>query len=58
MFGELFKAVVGVVVETPVALVADTFTLGGTLNDKRGGTYTGDALSKVMDNVTDMTKNK
>lgn len=50
------KAVVGVVVETPVAIVADVLTLGGSVNDKRGGTYTGDALSKVMDNVEKATK--
>jgi hypothetical protein len=55
MFGELFKAVVGVVT-VPVAVVADVVTLGGTLTDKRSdSTYTGDTLSKVWDNLEKAT---
>ena len=57
MFGELLKAAVGVVVETPVSLVADVVTLGGTLSDKREDTpYTYDALAKVVDNIQKATK--
>ena len=55
MFGSLLKAVVGVVVETPVALVADAITLGGSLTDKNEP-YTASALKSVMKNVEDSTK--
>ena len=55
MFGELFKAVVGVVVETPVAVVADIATLGGTLSDK-DQPYTATALEKVIKNIENSTK--
>jgi hypothetical protein len=54
MFGDLLKAVVGVVVETPVALVADVITMGGALSDQ-DKPYTAQALEKVMDNVTKAT---
>jgi len=50
MFGDLFKAVVGVVVETPIALAADVVTLGGTLCDKEEP-YTASAISRVIKNV-------
>lgn len=56
MFGNLLKAVVGVVVEAPIAIIADAVTLGGAINDKSGGTYTGDAVSKVIDNLDKATK--
>ena len=49
MFGNLLKAVVGVVV-APVAMVADVVTLGGTLTD-RNETYTGEALGNILDNL-------
>ena len=58
MFGlleNLTKAVVGIVVEVPVALVADAVTLGGSITDKHQP-YTADALSKVMKSVSDATK--
>lgn len=58
MFGtlkHLSKAVVGVVVETPVAVVADVFTLGGALNNTKQP-YTAEALSKVVGNVKKATK--
>ena len=55
MFGELLKAVVGVVVETPVAIVADAVTLGGAINDKKQP-YTATALEKVIDNLQKATK--
>ena len=55
VLGSALKAAVGVVVETPVAIVADVVTLGGSLNEKREP-YTTTALKKVVDNVQDMTK--
>ncbi len=55
MFGNLLKAVVGVVVETPVALAADFVTMGGALTDK-DKPYTAEALSKVVNNVKEATK--
>jgi hypothetical protein len=58
MFGlitSLTKAAL-VVVTAPVAVVADVVTLGGTLSDKRGGTYTGDALGDFVDNLKDAAK--
>lgn len=55
LIGNLTKAVVGVVVETPIAVVADVITLGGSLTDK-DKPYTADALSKVVQNVQDATK--
>lgn len=58
MFSNLFsltKAVIGVVVETPVALIADVITMGGAMTDK-DKPYTAEALEKVMKNVKDTTK--
>lgn len=55
MFGGLIKAAVGLVIETPVAIIADVVTLGGAINEK-DTTYTGKALSKVVENITDSTK--
>ncbi|WP_443700130.1 hypothetical protein [Pseudomonas sp.] len=58
MFSNLFsltKAVIGVVVETPVAIVADVITMGGAMTDK-DKPYTAEALGKVMKNVKDTTK--
>ena len=55
MFENLLKAVVGAVVETPVALVADVVTLGGALTD-REEPYTVSSLSKVVDNLEKTTK--
>jgi len=55
MFGKLLKAAVGVVVETPVAVIADVVTMGGVLTDKREP-YTATALKKVVENVQDATK--
>lgn len=54
MFGNLLKAVVGVVVETPVALVADVVTMGGACTDQPKP-YTAQALEKVWDNVSKAT---
>lgn len=55
MFGDLFKAVVGVVVETPIALVADAVTLGGALSDK-DKPYTVEVLEKMVKNVEKSTE--
>lgn len=49
------KAVVGLIVETPVAVVADVVTLGGSLTDK-DKPYTAEALERVMQNIEDATK--
>ena len=54
MFNELFKAAVGLVVETPAAVVADVLTMGGALDD-RDKPYTAEALSKVIDNLQKAT---
>ncbi len=55
MLGNLTKAVVGAVIETPIAVVADVVTLGGTLTDNKSP-YTSEAISKVVDNVQKATK--
>lgn len=55
MFGNLLKAAVGVVIETPVALVADVVTMGGVLTD-RNTPYTAESLEKVVDNVQKATE--
>ena len=55
MFENLLKAAVGVVIETPIAVVADVITLGGSLSDQNEP-YTGTALKKVIKNVEDATK--
>ena len=51
----LTKAAVGVVIETPIAIVADAVTLGGTLTDK-DEPYTATSVKKVMDNLSDATE--
>jgi hypothetical protein len=55
IFGDLTKAVVGVVVETPIAIVADMATLGGTLTDKNKS-YTATAFKNVIHNLENATK--
>ena len=55
MLGDLAKAAVGVVIETPIAVVADVVTMGGALTDK-DQPYTATALEKVMENVENATK--
>ncbi len=57
MFGNLLKAAVGVVVETPIAIVADVVTLGGSLTDK-DKPYTAEAVEKVVENIQESTKPK
>lgn len=55
ILGDLSKAVVGVVVETPIAIAADVVTMGGVLSDK-DEPYTATALKGVMKNVENATK--
>ena len=55
ILGSLTKAVIGVVVETPVAVVSDFVTLGGSLNDKKEP-YTATAVKRIVQNVQDATK--
>ena len=58
MFGileDLAKATVGLVIETPIAVVADVVTMGGVLTDK-DQPYTATALEKVVKNVENVTK--
>jgi hypothetical protein len=58
ILGDLTKAVVGVVIETPIAIAADVITLGGTLTDKNqcgGETYTSTAIKGVMKNIEHAT---
>ena len=54
MLGSLTKAVVGVVIETPIVIAADALTLGGSITDK-DEPYTATALKGVMKNVEDAT---
>ncbi len=57
MFKNLMKAAVGLVVETPIALVEDSVTMCGVLNDKaEPATVT--ALKKVAQNVAQATEPK
>lgn len=55
MLGDLAKAAVGLVIETPIAVVADVVTMGGVLTDK-DQLYTATALEKVMENAENATK--
>ena len=57
LFENLTKAVIGVVIETPVAIVADMLTMGGALTDK-DEPHTATALKGVMKNIEDATKPK
>lgn len=50
----LGKAAIGLVVEVPVALIADTATLCGSLTDKERP-YTATALQKIARNISDAT---
>lgn len=53
MLGSLFKAA-AVIVDLPVALVADTVTLGGATTDCKKS-YTESAVGRFVDNITDIT---
>lgn len=54
MFGDLLKAVVGTVIETPVALVKDVATLGGAITGQ-DTPYTLQSLEKVAENLSNAT---
>jgi len=55
ILGDLTKAVVGVVIETPIAIAADIVTMGGLVTDK-DEPYTATALKGVMQNVENAAK--
>jgi len=57
LLGDLTKAVIGVVIETPIAIVTDVVTMGGALTDK-DEPYTATALKTVVENVENATKPK
>ena len=52
--GDIAKATVGLVVETPVAMVKDVVTLGGAITDEESATVK--ALEKVGKNLSNATK--
>lgn len=55
MLTNLLKAAVGLVVETPIAVVEDVITMGGAVTGKEEpATVT--ALKKVAKNVADATE--
>ena len=55
LLNSLVKASVGVGVETPLAFIADTVTLGGALTDKEVP-YTAEALEKILKNLKESTE--
>lgn len=55
LLGSLTKAAVGVVIETPIAVVADAVTLSGSLTD-RDESYTATSMKKIMENLSDATE--
>lgn len=55
MFEDIAKAVVGAVIKTPAAIIADVLTLGGAVTERQE-TYTGEALGEVMDNIDNATR--
>jgi len=57
ILGSLTKAVVGVVLETPLAIAADVITMGVVLTDTKEP-YTSSALKNVMQNVEDAARGK
>ncbi|MFA5875238.1 MAG: hypothetical protein WC901_00925 [Candidatus Margulisiibacteriota bacterium] len=54
MLGNLTKAVVGVIIETPLSIAADVVTMGGILTD-RDEPYTSSSIKKVVDNIENST---
>lgn len=59
MFGlltGLVETVVKTAVVLPISVVADVATLGGELNDKRGQTYTGDAIDGISKSIKKMNE--
>ena len=54
MFGSLLATAVNVVT-SPIAVVKDIATLGGTLTEN-GQTYTGEHLDKTIQDIKDIEK--
>jgi hypothetical protein len=56
MFGMLtsIAKAASAVVDIPVSIVADVVTFGGSINGK-SETYTGKAVEKFVENVSDIT---
>lgn len=56
MFGILKSTLkaASAVVDVPVSAAADLVTMGGELSGKKGGTYTGDAAGRFVQNVKDI----
>lgn len=57
MLGNLLRAAVGLVIETPIAMAADVITLGGSITEAHEP-YTASALKKVARNVAQSTEPK
>ena len=55
MLESLVKATVGAIVLTPIAVVADVVTLGGSVID-RDTPYTAETISSVVKNVENAVK--
>ena len=55
MLKDIGKATIGLVFETPIAVVKDIATLGGVITDKNEP-YTMSSLNKVVKNVANATK--
>lgn len=53
--GNITKAIVKTAVVLPCAIVADTVTLGGTLNNRFPveGSYTGKAINSITEDIED-----
>lgn len=59
MFGlltGLVETVVKTAVVLPVSVVADVVTLGGELSDKRGQSYSGDAIDGITKSIKKMNE--
>ncbi len=54
MFNNLLKAVVGTVVELPVAIIKDTVTLGGSITNEESAIAK--SCEKISKNIGDATK--
>lgn len=55
IFDGLVKGIIKTAVVLPVSVVADVVTLGGELTDKRGRTYTGDAMQGIGKSLKEMS---
>ncbi len=57
MFGSLLKAVVGVAIDLPVAIVKDTVTLGGSItNEESAIAKSCKTIGKNLENSVDPDK--